>query len=80
MLHTQRPICQQVTSPASTKLKVVIFAILGACGGVGTMLLANWLDENQLAPHFVVAVLGGLADAFLVAGLIGGHRLLDAVR
>jgi len=53
------------------KLKIVIVAILVACGGVGMMSLANWLEERQLAPHILIAVLNGLADAFLVAGLIG---------
>lgn len=52
------------------KLKVVIIAILVACCGIGNMVFAGWIGGNRLAPHVVITVLDGFADAFLVAGLI----------
>ncbi|PPG90705.1 hypothetical protein [Rathayibacter rathayi] len=71
MLHTLT--LEMSVSPLARiyKLKVVIVAILVACGGFGTMFLAYWLEEKQLTPHFLIAMLDGLADAFLVAGLLG---------
>ncbi|WP_068254741.1 hypothetical protein [Rathayibacter tritici] len=52
------------------KLKVAIIAAFVACIGFATLLIADYIQMNQLAPRFVIVVLSGLADALVVTGLI----------
>ncbi|ROQ54835.1 hypothetical protein EDF36_3305 [Rathayibacter sp. PhB152] len=49
----------------------MLSAIGVTSAGIGLLLIVNWFEGSDSVPRVVSVILSGLADAFLVAGLIG---------